>query len=330
MHLVLLRLSALGDILRVLPAWKNLLDAFPAARVQAVVEDRHEFLLTPFPRLEPVIVHRRRLSNPCTAIAELRRVAGLIRGADISLDFHGILKSALIPYFAGITERWGDGHTKEGASWLQNNHADYKKQSRYAQALGLTKVFGIKHGMADLGRFEPVLKDIHLPEGDAWQSSSPGHPRLLLVPGTSKSGAHKRWPLNNWIQLAKSLKANADLRWALGPEEKEWRAWLPEKSGVDALPPLPFWELASVIRTVDRVIVGDTGILHLAVLLGVQVTALLGPSDPVISGIPLGSGVVVRTGAECSPCRERRCLRRSCMRELRLENSEMVLQQSQM
>jgi len=48
-HLVLLRLSALGDILRVLPAWTNLHDAFPTARFQAVVEDRHAFLLEPLP-----------------------------------------------------------------------------------------------------------------------------------------------------------------------------------------------------------------------------------------------------------------------------------------
>ena len=49
MDLVLLRLSALGDILRVLPAWANLREAFPEARFRAVVEDRHAFLLEPLP-----------------------------------------------------------------------------------------------------------------------------------------------------------------------------------------------------------------------------------------------------------------------------------------
>ncbi|MDR1841933.1 MAG: hypothetical protein LBQ86_08460, partial [Holophagales bacterium] len=88
MRLVLLRLSALGDILRVLPAWKNLLDAFPEARIKAVVEDRHSFLLTPFTKIEPVIARRSRLSNPLSAIAELRRAGSLIKGADASLDFH--------------------------------------------------------------------------------------------------------------------------------------------------------------------------------------------------------------------------------------------------
>ena len=51
MDLVLLRLSALGDILRVLPAWASLRAAFPGARFRAVVEDRHAFLLEPLPWL---------------------------------------------------------------------------------------------------------------------------------------------------------------------------------------------------------------------------------------------------------------------------------------
>ena len=320
MHLILLRLSALGDILRVIPAWKNLADAFHGARIQAVVEDRHAFLLEPFPGIEPVIVRRRSLSNPFKAIAELSRVGQLIKGADASLDFHGILKSALIPYFAGIPERWGDGHAKEGTGWLQSNGMAFKRQSRYAQALGLSEGFGLKHGIPSLGRFEPVLKNVHLPCNDAWPVSSvEKRQRILLVPGTSRAGAHKRWPLDRWIQLASACKNTAELRWSLGPAEDAWREWLPQKSGIEALPAMPFWELASVIRTADRVIVGDTGLLHLSILLGVQVIALMGPSDPVISGIPPGTGTIARTQVECSPCRERRCLRLSCMEQLHLD-----------
>jgi ADP-heptose:LPS heptosyltransferase len=307
----------MGDILRVLPAWKNIMAAWPGARVQAVIEDRHAFLFEPLVGIEPVIVRRSALSNPLKALRELSRAAELIKGADASLDFHGILKSALIPYFAGITERWGDGVNKEGAGWLQNNGPAYKKQDRYSQALGLAEAFGRKHGLPNLGRFEPILRNATLPQNNAWCPES--RPRILLVPGTSRAGANKRWPLQNWIRLANVLKGKADLRWSLGPDEDALRLPLPLRSDVEALPVMPFWELASTIRTVDRVIVGDTGLLHLSVLLGVPVTALMGPSDPIISDIPPGAGAVARAGAECSPCRERRCLRRDCMEQLQLE-----------
>jgi ADP-heptose:LPS heptosyltransferase len=318
----------MGDVLRALPAWKNLADAFPGARVQAVVEDRHAFLLEALPGLEPVVVRRRRLSDPVRALAELRRVAGLVRGADASLDFHGILKSALIPYFAGIRRRWGDGCAREGAGRLQNAGPAFRRQSRYGQALGLSEAFGLERGAPGLGRFAPLLRDVPLPPCNAWPAAGAalpsglgaGRPRTLLVPGTSARGANKRWPLDRWLRLADALKGSRDLRWSLGPAERRLREWLPEKSGAEALPELPFWELASCLRSADSVAEGDTGLLHLAVLLGVRAIALMGPSDPIVSGIPPGSGAVVRAGADCSPCRERRCLRLSCMERLGVDS----------
>jgi ADP-heptose:LPS heptosyltransferase len=318
MRLVLLRLSALGDILRVLPAWANLRDAFPGARFQAVVEDRHAFLLQPLPWIEPVVVQRRMLSHPLKAGRELRRVAALVEDADASLDFHGILKSALIPRLAGIEERWGDGVTKEGAGWLQTHPLPWRHQTRYAQALGLAEAFGRSRGAEGLGRFHPVLKEAALPDpGEVWPAN--GRPRIVLVPGASRRGAIKRWPLRHWLRLAAMLGGRYELRWSLGPEEADLRAWLPAESGVPALPELDWWRLAAAVRQADRVIAPDTGLLHLAVALGVPATAVYGPSDPVVAGLPPRTGEVLRTGIGCSPCRERRCQRRDCLEGLEPE-----------
>jgi len=315
MDLVLLRLSALGDILRVMPAWANLQEAFPGARFRAVVEDRHAFLLEPLPWLEPVIVRRKQLSNPFTALLELNRVAGLVRDGEASLDFHGILKAALIPKLAAIPERWGDGVTKEFAGRLQTHSMAFRPQTRYDQALGLADAFGRSRGIEGLGRFRPVLRHVPLPEaGTIWSQDQ--KPRVVLVPGASRRGAIKRWPLHHWITLAQRLKDRFDLRWSLGPEEAELRDWLPEATGVAALPRLGFWQLASVLRRADRVVSPDTGLLHLAVVLGVPALGLYGSSDPVVAGLPVGSGQILRTGIACAPCRERECQRRQCMEEL--------------
>lgn len=315
MDLVLLRLSALGDILRVLPAWANLREAFPGARFQAVVEDRHAFLLEPLPWLEPVIVQRKRLSNPLTALPELKRVAGLIRGAEASLDFHGILKAALIPWLAEVPERWGDGVTKEFAGSSQTHPLAFRHQTRYSQALGLAEAFGRSRGVDGLGRFHPVLRAVELPDpGAIWLQDA--KPRAVLVPGASRRGAIKRWPLHHWIALARMLKDRWDLRWSLGPEEEDLRGWLPETTGVPALPRLGFWQLASALRQADRVVAPDTGLLHLAVVLGVPALGLYGSSDPVVAGLPPGAGRILRTGISCSPCRERACQRRQCLEAL--------------
>jgi ADP-heptose:LPS heptosyltransferase len=314
MRIALLRLSALGDILRVLPAWANLRAAFPEARFQAVVEDRHAFLLAPMPWLEPVVVARRKLGRPWSALGELRRAAAALR-CEVSLDFHGILKSALIPRLAGVPERWGDGLAREGAGLLQTHPLPYRRQTRYDQALGLAEAFGASRGLTGLGRFHPALRDVQLPDpGPVWTDE--GRPRLVLVPGASRRGAIKRWPLRHWITLAELLRGRFQLRWSLGPEEEELRAWLPEATGVAALPRADLWTLAAALRQADRVIAPDTGLLHLAVLLGVPVTGLFGGSDPVVAGLPAGAGRILRTGIECSPCRERLCQRRECLEGL--------------
>jgi len=312
MRIALLRLSALGDVLRVLPAWANLGAAFPGARFQAVVEDRHAFLLEPMPWLEPVVVARRALGRPWSALGELKRVAAQVR-CEVSLDFHGILKSALIPRLAGIPERWGDGATREGAHLLQTHRLERRAQSRYDQALGLAEAFGASRGVPGLGQFRPALKGAELPAAPVWD---PGGPRLVLVPGASRRGAIKRWPLRHWIALAGMLKGRFQVRWSLGPEEAGLRAWLPAATGVPALPECDMWTLASALRQADRVIAPDTGLLHLAVLLGVPVTGLFGGSDPVVAGLPPGAGRILRTGIECSPCRERLCQRRDCLEGL--------------
>ena len=317
MRIALLRLSALGDVLRVLPAWANLGRAFPEARFQAVVEDRHAFLLSPLPWLEPVVVRRGEL-RPSGALGELRRVAALLRGADVSLDFHGILKSALVPWLADLPERWGDGHTREGAGFLQTRPLAHRTQTRYDQALGLAGAFGASRGCAGLEVFHPALKEVLLPDpGPVWLSD--GRPRAVLVPGASRRGAIKRWPVRHWRTLAALLKDRWQLRWSLGPEEADLRAWLPGATGVAALPPMPFWELAAALRQADTLVAPDTGLLHLAVVLGVRAVGVYGGSDPVVAGLPEGAGTILRTGLECSPCRERQCQRRQCLEDLEPE-----------
>jgi ADP-heptose:LPS heptosyltransferase len=70
------------------------------------------------------------------------------------------------------------------------------------------------------------------------------------------------------------------------------------------------------LRQADRVVAPDTGLLHLAVVLGVPALGLYGSSDPIVAGLPEGAGRVLRTDIACAPCRERACQRRQCMEEL--------------
>lgn len=75
--------------------------------------------------------------------------------------------------------------------------------------------------------------------------------------------------------------------------------------------------MAEQLMKYDHVISGDTSILHLAVVLGIPVTGLYGPSDPVIAGIPQASGKILSNQVDCSPCRDRGCQRVTCLENLK-------------
>ncbi len=131
---------------------------------------------------------RRALGRPWSALGELRRAAGAGARRDVSLDFHGILKSALMPAAgaaspsAGATARPG-----RGPRLFRPARSRPRRQTRYDQALGLAEAFGASRGVAGLGRFRPALKDVPLPDPAAVWDRAAGR-RLVLVPGASRPG----------------------------------------------------------------------------------------------------------------------------------------------
>lgn len=86
-------------------------------------------------------------------------------------------------------------------------------------------------------------------------------------------------------------------------------------------------ELIEILAGAKAVVTCDTGPMHLAVALGTEVVALMGPSDPRRTG-PF-KGTVVRLDLPCMPCNKRRCKNPLCMRgivpEMVMEALDCVL-----
>jgi ADP-heptose:LPS heptosyltransferase len=81
-----------------------------------------------------------------------------------------------------------------------------------------------------------------------------------------------------------------------------------------------FQDLAEIISGAAAVVTCDTGPMHLAVALGKEVIALIGPTNPKRTG-PL-RGRIVRQDLDCMPCNQRQCENPVCMRGI---TAEMVL-----
>ncbi len=327
-NVLVVRLSALGDVLFALPALRRLREALPEARLTFLVEDRCADILEGHPDVDEIVVFRRKRIARLDFLEAVRLVRSLrTRRFDAALDLQGNLKSGVLTRLSGARVRVGFAPpaSKEGNRFFSNRRVTIPPGLRWRpeKDLSLLRGLGIEPGpvRACPPRFGP--------DEDAFAAAAvaaiPGveGPLVVLHPGTSGFGAFKRWPPERFAALAGALAARAGARVLVthGPGERPLAdavaAAAPKGSAAVSPETRSLRALAAILSRADLVVAADTGPLHVAAALGRPVIALFGPKDPEIYR-PLGERTLVarRTDVACSPCRLRYCPRPDCMETL--------------
>ena len=307
---LIIRLSALGDVIRTIPSVMGLMKRFPNAQFHWLVENSSGALVREIPGLKPMEIDRASLrsANPLKVGGTLLRTVRRIRAEafDVSIDYHGVAKSGMFALFAGIPLRIGyeRGGSKEGHRWLINHRYTMPDiaVSRYERNLAIARFIDPAVDPAT-PKFEPG------PEQRAHIETVMAEQPILLFPGTSTHGRNKRWPAQNWAWLFRNLSARSPVRFVFGPADKEYRERLHHVLGesVPVLPPMSLLELCYALRRSRFLISCDTGPMHLASVMGVPLVAMLGPSDPVLNQPLSGKCKVLLPEVPCAPCRNRSC-----------------------
>ncbi|MCG3137219.1 MAG: hypothetical protein HJJLKODD_01062 [Phycisphaerae bacterium] len=151
-----------------------------------------------------------------------------------------------------------------------------------------------------------------------------------LNTGAGSVFANKTWNADQFVELSRMLVARGDCRVALlgGPEEIGKNEWIYKQLAGQVIHTgchhreLQF---AALLRHCSVVLTGDTTALHMAVALRVPVVALFGPT--CAQEIDLyGRGRKLRAGLACSPCYRRHCdIAPSCMDQLQVEQVAQTL-----
>jgi heptosyltransferase-1 len=250
---LVLRLSALGDVIHTIPAVAGLRKAHPHARIRWVVEAPYRELVEIVAGVEavPVRLKKRELSLQA------------MKGSDTAIDFQGLIKSAALAWLSGAKRRIGfDRHAiREKPALLFTNdkvHVDTTKHviEQNLQLAGVTYTEG---------HWRAYPTEVAGFGGD-----------IVLLPGAGKP--NKLWPVERFRELAQRLGPKALVVW--GPGERE----LAEAIGARMAPPTNLRELAWLLAHAQLVIGADTGPLHLAEALGTKVVGLYGPTDPRRNG----------------------------------------------
>lgn len=163
------------------------------------------------------------------------------------------------------------------------------------------------------------------------RGQSPG-PLVALAPGSGHP--RKNWPLANYLELGRWLTDawQAEVWWVLGPAEtalgEQVVALHPPARG-RLLQKLPLSLLAAYLAECALFVGNDSGVTHLAAAVGVpRVTAIFGPSDPVIWSPP--GATVIAGGRPCAPCTQGRtitCPEAACLTDLAMAVVRGVLEE---
>ena len=290
-RILVLRLSALGDVIHTIPAVARL----RGARVSWVVEAPYRELVELVTGVETIPVRYRKWGRALVASRnDIAAAVRQMRRADLSIDFQGLIKSAVLGVLAGAKTRVGfDRHAiREKPALLFTNrkvHVDATKHiveqnidlATAAWRTGTPACPPSSLAVMDTPQDrEECLSSTPAPRWDAFPFNGgnldPFARRIVLLPGAGKE--NKLWPVERFRELARRIGSEAVVVW--GPGERE-RA---EAIGARLAPPTNLRELAWILQQARLVIGGDTGPLHLAAALGTGVIGLYGPTDPRRNG----------------------------------------------
>jgi heptosyltransferase I len=333
-RILLIKLSAVGDVVHTIPVLNKLRRRYPSARIDWLVTPAIAELIRHQPAVTNVVLFMRRdWATPWrpAALGRVAKLAAELRRAryDLIVDMHGQFRTAFFTLAAGAPVRIGFDrprpevwqasersfpleaykHAWKGAreaSWLAYTHRipvptlDVHAVDRY---LTVGQMLGLDEGPADfsfpvpadaLARVEAVLRA---------NGIDPGADVLLCAPGTNWETKH--WSAERFAEVARHFLARGR-RIVLAGSERERavcaRVAAAAPGTVDLCGATSLTELAALVLRSSGAITNDSGPMHMAVALDRPVVSVFGPTDALWIGPYRRPDAVLRADLPCAPC----------------------------
>ena len=306
MRILIVKLSAVGDVVHALPVLHALRTARPDAHLAWAVHGGAANLLEGHPELdELIVVPRPRLSGglePLQNIFSRLRVGG---GWDAAIDLQGLTKSGAVALASGAKMRIGFAGPagREINPLFMTQRVHPTSTSVIAMNLELLAPLGIDPTPAIAA---PIAWLHTTPDDDRyaaeWIQREGLQDRRLLLLDPFAGWKTKLWESDKWINVARRAQNDLGLRPIIffGPKEASHAAALAERmnsAGAHALPgpDTTLRQYTTLLKNHIAAMVGaDTGPMHMAAACGVPTVALFGPSDPSRNA-PLFAGAKFET-----------------------------------
>jgi heptosyltransferase-1 len=290
-RILLVKTSSLGDVIHNLPVVNDILQHFPDAQIDWVVEES----FADIPRLHPkvgqvITVAMRRWRKHLLSLNTLREISGVIKTLsankyDVVIDSQGLIKSSII---TSLTNGVKHGYDKESireasATWCyhQKHHISFQQQAviRNRTLAAQSLNYAAPNNAPDYGIKASVNTDLII-----------NGSYVIGLHGTSRDS--KLWPTEYWIALGNQLaerQINLVLPWASEAEHTRAQQISAALKNATVLPKLTIAQVASVISNAQAAIGVDTGLSHLAAALNIPTIAIYTDTNPELTGVCAGA-----------------------------------------
>ena len=325
--ILLIKLSALGDVIQTLPTLEAIRAAYPAAEISWLVEEAAAPVLVNHPALDNLLISRRRTwlkdwrhrDQRRLVWQQFRHLMQTLRRQpyDIVVDLQGLAKSAFWTILSRSPRKIGFDRTREYSYLALTERLPPFNPDEHA----VRRYLRVARHLGAAG--EPVRFRLALPVGtgngfkNLWQEKN--GPLVIMHPGT-------RWPSKCWLpesfaSLADDLIQKRQARVVFTGSRSDQplisriRSYMTFPA-VDLSGRTDLQALARLFFQADAAVTTDTGPMHLAAAVGTPVVAIFGPTAPWRTG-PFGSQHrVLRLDLACSPCFRRHCSAPDCLSQL--------------
>lgn len=327
MRILIIKLSAIGDVVQSLPVLAALREEFPEAHIGWVVGEAAAGLLESHPMLDEVIIFPRKglgamASNPSGWPAFFSKTAAFLRRLrardyDFVIDLQGLFKSGFIAFSSRARAKVGFSNGREFSSFFLNTRLPAYDPDEHAvlRYLRIASYLGAK---TDRPVFPVGIDDKDRERLDALLRGFGAHdaPIMCMVPGAAWNS--KRWTSRGFSEVAGycvdklgllPVIAGSGIDRGLAGDIMSFT----RKRVIDLTGRTDLKMLAALFERSNVTVSTDTGPMHLAAAAGSPVVALFGPTAPWRTG-PFGAQhQVLRLQTACSPCFRRACPDAKCM-----------------
>jgi lipopolysaccharide heptosyltransferase I len=330
MKILIVRLSALGDIVHALPVLAAIKKAKPDAQVDWLVEDNYQAILALAVGINSRVVVRAKTGRETRGAIAFRGGRGYLRAVrylraqryDVALDLQGLLKSAVWARVSGARRVIGfdRAHLREelAASFYSESVVPDGSGHVMRKNLSILSALQIAPLTPEL-RLQPIATPEMV---KAIQAAGGSNGYIVINPGAA--WPNKCWPPDRFGVVANALRDRTGLHSLVtwGPQERALAEAVSQASGGAATPapPTSVSDLAALMQSAALAISGDTGPLHIAAAVGTPIVGLFGPTRPERNGPWEPRDEVISRSETCVCHHKRQCLRGApCINEIAVD-----------